>query len=318
MARAALSATSEEKPPAKSEAGELRASKGGDKKKPSSGAADEENSSQASTTTKAAKLKMCRFFASAGTCKAGAACKFAHVSTLPNDTAAADSNGGRGISDASAEVTTDAVLAQLGKASKKARPCRRGAACKTAGCLFDHPPTNKGGASPPVVKKVLQRGAKDDNVGPAAAAAAASEGESVANANANGSTAEVKSTGTASSSLFCEPCNLQCTSIIVYEDHCKGRKHAATMKRLAASSSSDSVGAAASGGSEGGEGAKADSKGKRKKKDKVKVTGWWRSVEDIDPISLEPISELDYPPFELAREVTATEPAAEGRGVFKN
>jgi len=41
-------------------------------------------------------------------------------------------------------------------------------------------------------------------------------------------------------------------------------------------------------------------------------------VEDIDPISLEPISELDYPPFELAREVTATEPAAEGRGVFKN
>ena len=32
----------------------------------------------------------------------------------------------------------------------------------------------------------------------------------------------------------------------------------------------------------------------KKKKDK-----WWRTSTEVDPISLEPLSELDYPPFEL-------------------
>jgi len=295
------------------------ASKEGAKKKSSNGAAEVE-SSQSSTSTNAAKLKVCRFFASAGACKAGAACKYAHVSLSPNDAAAAAAaapNAGGGSSSAAAQGAFDAAHSNggkststntPGKASKKSRPCRNGAACKIPKCLFDHPPNTKG--AQPVVKKVLQRGTKDES------ADAASGSESVANTSAGGSTGKIEATA-ASSSLFCEACNLQCTSTVVYEDHCKGKKHAAAMKRIAASnsSSSGSVGAAPGGGGE----AKADLKGNKKKtKVKPKVNGWWRSVEDIDPISLEPISELDYPPFELAREASATESAAEGRGVFQH
>ena len=38
---------------------------------------------------------------------------------------------------------------------------------------------------------------------------------------------------------------------------------------------------------------------KKKPQPKKKKDKWWRTSTEVDPISLEPLSELDYPPFEL-------------------
>jgi hypothetical protein len=38
---------------------------------------------------------------------------------------------------------------------------------------------------------------------------------------------------------------------------------------------------------------------KKKPQAKKKKDRWWRTSTEVDPISLEPLSELDYPPFEL-------------------
>ena len=40
-------------------------------------------------------------------------------------------------------------------------------------------------------------------------------------------------------------------------------------------------------------------KDKKKPPQKKKKDKWWRTSTEVDPISLEPLSELDYPPFEL-------------------
>ena len=40
-------------------------------------------------------------------------------------------------------------------------------------------------------------------------------------------------------------------------------------------------------------------KDKKKPQPKKKKDKWWRTSTEVDPISLEPLSELDYPPFEL-------------------
>jgi hypothetical protein len=40
---------------------------------------------------------------------------------------------------------------------------------------------------------------------------------------------------------------------------------------------------------------------------------WWHAVDEMDPISLEPIADLAYPPFELAIAPAAGVPAAGGQ-----
>ena len=45
--------------------------------------------------------------------------------------------------------------------------------------------------------------------------------------------------------------------------------------------------------------AKAKAKATSKSLKGKDTKGWWRTVDELDPISLEPISELKYPPFEL-------------------
>jgi hypothetical protein len=44
---------------------------------------------------------------------------------------------------------------------------------------------------------------------------------------------------------------------------------------------------------------------KRARKSKVAAEGWWRSLDDtnVDPISLEPIRDLEYPPFEIVSDM---------------
>jgi hypothetical protein len=227
----------------------------------------------------AAKPKLCRFFASTGACKAGAACHFAH--DPPPNAAAADRGG---LLAADGDATTPP------KKGKKLRPCRNGAACRVVGCAFDHPLK---------AVQVLQRGGPDE--------APTSRGESTAGASP---------ADAAKTALFCSPCGVQCSSAVSLADHCKGKKHAAALDHCRERPP------ATNGSAAGAADAKAaEKKEAKKKKTKKGKDEWWRAVEDIDPISLEPISELDYPPFELARESPAAAPTAEkplGRGATRS
>ena len=58
----------------------------------------------------------------------------------------------------------------------------------------------------------------------------------------------------------------------------------------------------------GGKKKKKEKARKRARKGKGPDPGWWKALEDsiVDPISLEPIRDLEYPPFEVVSEHTKT------------
>jgi len=71
---------------------------------------------------------------------------------------------------------------------------------------------------------------------------------------------------------------------------------------------------AAAGEEAGYTGGEGEGEGKGKGKGKRKGTGgkpdgWWREISTCDPITLEPLAELDHPPFELRAKPTPSSPA---------